>query len=151
MTSIGGTVAVRYGGALVSTADLLYALKGNSTLEFWMHNPGGWDGFAGTGKGIEADVSGVGAERGMTIAPNPLRAGFATVTLAPGHDPNVRRLGSCPKLSVYDATGRSVLSSSFGLRTSSVPVDLRSLAPGVYVVKLTAGSYTATQKLVIQR
>jgi hypothetical protein len=85
----------------------------------------------------------------FAISPNPLRAGFATVrwdmTESPGDS------GRVPSIAIYDATGRCVLHSSFGLRTSSLRLDLRSMSSGVYTVRFTAGGFAATQKLVVQR
>jgi hypothetical protein len=79
----------------------------------------------------------------MTIAPNPLASGFVTVRFS-------SPLRSPATLAIYNAAGRLV-HSSFGIRTSSFRLDLRSIPAGVYVVKLTSEGYTSSQKLVVQR
>jgi len=82
----------------------------------------------------------------LAIHPNPVRTGHATVHLH-------RQLPASPPplLGIYDASGRLVRQSSLGLRASSMPLDLRSMRAGVYLVRLTAGTFSTTQKLVIQR
>ncbi|MBM3323932.1 T9SS type A sorting domain-containing protein [candidate division WOR-3 bacterium] len=58
---------------------------------------------------------------------------------------------SIMSLRVYDASGRVVLHSSLDISNSSFPLDLRSLRAGIYIVRLTVGSNSVTDKLVIQR
>jgi hypothetical protein len=53
-------------------------------------------------------------------------------------------------LSVFDINGR-VVHSSFGLRTSTFRLDLRSMPDGVYFARLEAGGRTAVQKLAVRR
>jgi hypothetical protein len=53
-------------------------------------------------------------------------------------------------VSLIDASGRSVLHSSFGLLTSDFGLDLRSTPPGVYLVRFVADGFSATRKLVLQ-
>jgi hypothetical protein len=52
---------------------------------------------------------------------------------------------------LYDASGRLVFNSSLVTRNSSLSLDLRSLSTGIYLVRLSADGFTATQKLVLQR
>jgi len=54
---------------------------------------------------------------------------------------------------VYDVTGRSVaVTRTPGhLATGSLSLDMRSLSAGIYLVKVEAGDYSATQKLVVQK
>ena len=76
-----------------------------------------------------------------------------------GRDPELRdatlryslpRAGAA-SISVYDVTGRSVLSRSVvANRTGAVSLDVRDLAAGTYLVRLEAGDWTGTQKLVVQ-
>jgi flagellar hook assembly protein FlgD len=62
-------------------------------------------------------------------------------------------------LQVYDRLGRLVRSWAVGRQPSAVGAVAwngtddrgRSLANGVYFVRLTAGSYRATEKVVIQK
>ena len=81
----------------------------------------------------------------MTIAPNPLASGFATVRYS------LPRAGAA-QVSVYNIAGQAVLSQALVLGASgSLSLDLRQLAGGVYLVKLQTQDFTVTQKLVVQR
>jgi hypothetical protein len=55
-------------------------------------------------------------------------------------------------LSVYDASGRLVLrQSAICNLKSEMPLDLRSLPVGVYVLRLNAGKFSCSEKIVLQR
>jgi hypothetical protein len=126
-------VSVGGGGFIVT--------KGNKTTTSWqiVVTQSKQDGLL---DGVMRDASGV-----MRVSPNPLRAGFATVVFGARSE---LLDNSVMSLRIHDATGRLVLHSSLGIRNSSFPLDLRSLPPGVYMVRLTADSYSATQKLIVQ-
>ncbi|MDX2285643.1 MAG: T9SS type A sorting domain-containing protein [Bacteroidia bacterium] len=56
-------------------------------------------------------------------------------------------------LQVYDAAGKLCHSARVGASQESEGVyslDVNSFAPGVYIVKLTSGLYTAAQKVLIR-
>ncbi len=79
----------------------------------------------------------------VTVNPNPLSGGFATVRCElPKDGPATIR--------VIDASGRLVQSMS-GIRNSSSRLDLRSLPAGVYLVKVEFDGGSATEKLIIER
>jgi hypothetical protein len=137
---------VKAGADIAAAGAVLYATKGNKTNELWMYTTGSW------AAGPQPRHEGVTAERSaiddwqLAISPNPLASGLATVSFT-------RPLGhstTSATLSVYNAAGRCI-HSSFALRTSSFRLDFRSMPVGVYVVKLTADGFSATQKLVVQR
>ena len=77
------------------------------------------------------------------VSPNPLASGVATVHLS-------TRLSVPATLRIYDASGRCVQSTICNLK-SEMPLDLRSMPVGVYLVELTAADFTATQKLIVQK
>jgi hypothetical protein len=82
-------------------------------------------------------------DRRFTITPNPVTGGFATVRFSGSSFPVPRSL-----LSIYDASGRLVLSqpvstSTFVLRTSN-------LCAGVYLLKIDAGTKHEYLKAVVQ-
>ena len=79
----------------------------------------------------------------LAINPNPVVSGVATVRLS-------TPLSGPASLRIYDATGRCVQSTTCILK-SGMPLDLRSMAAGVYLVKVEAGDHTATQRLVVER
>ncbi len=149
--SSGRKKKVKAGGDITATgAGLLFALKGNKTNELWRYvpsialcSPGNAPDAA---RGVMWDRGPTGSASGSVhISPNPLRPGFATLRL----DEQVAQ--GPVTVSILDVSGRCVLYSSFGIRGSSLPLDLRGLSAGVYTVHLTAGRYSATQKLVLQR
>ncbi len=125
-----------------------FALKGNKTGECWRYveptlQASSFKPQARNGVMSERMANG---EWRMAIASNPLSSGWA----------NVRY--SLPKsgpvsISVFDVAGRSVLS----VRTpghsaaGTLPLDLRTLADGVYLVRFSSGAFTSSQKLVVQR
>lgn len=81
----------------------------------------------------------------LALSPNPLTNGRATLRYSlPGKGP--------ARVSVFDVTGRELLrQSTTGNQQSTMPLDLRSLGAGVYLLKLEAEGSSATQKLVVQQ
>jgi hypothetical protein len=81
----------------------------------------------------------------VTVEPNPLGSGFATLRFALPEAGPLR-------MAVYDVTGRSVLSQILpAARQGAARLDLRSISNGVYIIRIDASGYSATQKLVVQR
>lgn len=91
-------------------------------------------------------AAGEGAESGLALAvgPNPT-AGAATVAFAldtPGD----------ATVAVYDALGRTVATLATGAQAAGAQqATLDGLAPGVYVVRLTAGDRVVTRMLTVVR
>ena len=139
---------VKAGGDLASYGHgAFFATKGNKTYEFWRYVIPAVDRKQDTGNrgGVQANPSTIYDLR-MTISPNPMANGFATLRFS------LAKAGPV-SVSVYDALGRAVLRQAYGVqrKTSSVPLDLRSLSAGVYLVRLDADGYRSSQKLVVQR
>ena len=81
----------------------------------------------------------------VAVEPNPSRSGFATLRFA------LPQAGPL-RMAVYDVTGRSVLSQTVpAARQGAARLDLRSISNGVYIIRIDASGYSATQKLVVQR
>ncbi len=105
------------------------------------------------------------ATRGRACFAWPLAAGVAErplvaemdgpARLAPTIGPGrfaVSWTGRVTGISVYDAAGRAVFrQSSIDNLGSSMALDLRGLSAGVYLVRLDAGGFTQSQKLVVER
>jgi hypothetical protein len=142
--STGKKKRVKHGADLVHWGmGAFFALKGNKTNEMWRYvipaaaapQPGR--------SGIMGGIVKAG-RLGMTVAPNPLNGGFATVRFV------LPKAGPAT-LSVYDAAGRAVEKQTMLLnRRGAATVDARHLAAGVYLVRLETDDFTATKKLVVQ-
>jgi hypothetical protein len=146
--STGRKKRVKAGADLAAAGEVLYALKGNKTREFWRYVPG----VAGQSPnpkaqiprpGVQGDGSSQNAECRLQIERNPSR-GEATIrwsapsTLAP-HPLTI---------SVYDASGRLVFTRALG-RSTAGALALPALSPGVYVARLSGGA-SLTRKLVVE-
>ncbi|MFO7638189.1 MAG: T9SS type A sorting domain-containing protein, partial [bacterium] len=85
---------------------------------------------------------------GFTVFPNPVSGGTATLRFA-GKQVSGWSDG---QVTVYDVRGSAVFSTRLTGHSAagSVPLDLRALGPGVYLVRVEAGSFTATRKLVVK-
>jgi hypothetical protein len=131
----GGDIASYGGGAFFIT-------KGNKTFEFWRYvlpaADRGRDGVTAGGVSI--------ADCRLTVAPNPLVRGFATVRLG---GPAAAWPGALVR--VFDMTGRCVLTRPPDPLTPGIlTLDMRGLSAGVYVVSFRAGELSLTQKLAIE-
>jgi hypothetical protein len=144
---------VKAGGDITATsASLLYALKGNKTNELWRYTPSVASGSSLVSSRSGAQTAATAApDLKVLLAPNPLRSSLVTLRWEMAAMPGIS--DRVPSVSIYDASGRCVLrlASGIGRGASGVLLDLRSLAAGVYTVRLAAGCYSATQKLVVQR
>jgi hypothetical protein len=96
------------------------------------------------GSGVEEELTPHLAPR-FTLSPNPGTGGFATIRFS-GSSFIVHR----SSLSVYDAAGRCVEVWKPLLRNGTADLDMRRLAAGVYLVRVDADGFTATEKLVVQ-
>ena len=136
---------VKYGAKLVHwSSGVFFTMKGNKTRELWRYKPGVAIGPSPERRGAAmAGLTGVSGAT-MTVRPNPLAGGVATVNYSlPGTGTAV--------LSVCDVVGRVVLSRSIPAnRAGAVNLDLDKLARGVYLVRLETGDVTATRQLVLE-
>jgi hypothetical protein len=93
--------------------------------------------------GIDGEKTPLG-RAAFTVSPNPV-ARTATVRYS-------LATAAMVTIDVYDATGRAVLAQAMAAgRTGTATLDLRKLQAGVYVVKVQAGGFSTTQKLVVER
>lgn len=139
--------AVKGGGALTYGNATAWALKGNKSYEFFSYALG--TDMAG-GFCERRDGAAVASRLSiddcrLTITPNPIAGGYATLRYTlPTSGP--------VSVSVFDVAGRSVYSkSTIGHPTATMPLDLRELPAGVYLVRVAGDGFSAAEKLVIQR
>jgi len=134
---------VKSGADMVTAGAFLYATKGNKSNEFWMYTPGLYMFEPPRRDGVAAAGS-PNVEVQMSIGPNPLTSGFATVRFeGPVRGP--------VRVEVADVMGRVVLKSPIANRQSPIALDLRHLANGVYLVKFASSGFANSQKLVVLR
>ena len=143
---------VKQGADIVHYGDgVFYALKGNKTRELWRYiaplAEGGL-GVACVGRtGVMAQGT-TNVESRMTIFPNPIANGFATMRIR-GFKESRNQTAS---VRLYDVAGRCMLVRSLIIGHSDlvIPLDTRRLSSGVYLVRFDTDSYSTTHKLVIQ-
>ncbi len=140
---VGAGKKAKSGAGVVATDKALYVNKGNKSVEFWMYSPGAFVFEAPQHDGVAAS-SFLVHRSSFIVSPNPMAGGFATVRFS-------SPLASPASLRIYDATGRLVRQSAICNLQSEMPLDLRSMPTGVYLVRVEADSFTATQKLVVER
>ncbi len=74
---------------------------------------------------------------GLAVYPNPVTNGKIFVTSKSGENKDV---------SIYDVLGKLILQSSM----SSKELNISSLSPGVYIIKVRENEATATRKLIVR-
>lgn len=97
------------------------------------------------GTGAREEPAAPVARAFIELGPNPVVGGRATLRYG------LPKAGPA-RVSVFDITGREVLRlTTAGNRQSTMPLDLRSLSAGIYLLKLEADGFSATRKLVVQQ
>jgi hypothetical protein len=137
MPPIGSTGKVKRvcdGADIVAIDGRLYALKGNSTNEFWCYDPA----LAGV---VGQDPSVL--QRGV-IGPNPVAGGRVSVSL-----PALQN-GMC-RAALCDATGRVRRSSLVVMRDGQFGVDLSGVPAGAYVLRISGPGVELAEPLVVVR
>jgi hypothetical protein len=139
---------VKAGADIAAAGTVLYATKGNKSNEFWMYTPPAFAAAPMPGReGVEASALGV-HRSSFIVSPNPAAGGFATVSFTGA----LEHLTTGPlSLAVFDVSGRCVGVWKPLLRNGAADLDLRHLTSGVYLVRLDAAGFSATQKFVVQR
>jgi hypothetical protein len=130
--STGKVKRVCDGADIVAMEGRLYALKGNSTNEFWCYDPA-LAGVAGP------DPSTL---RSWTIGPNPVTGERVCVNL-PG-----LQTGAC-RVAVCDATGRVLRSSLAVMRDGQFEVDFSGVSAGAYVLRVSGPGVEFAEPLVV--
>ncbi len=143
--STGRKKRVKYGGDFTHWGlGAFFALKGNKTLEMWRYVLPAAMASQPERSGVMGGVAKAG-RLGVTLAPNPLTGGFATLRYS-------LPMAGPATIHVFDVTGRSVVKRTVtATRTGTVSLDVRNLSAGIYLVRLDTDGYTATQKLVVQK
>jgi hypothetical protein len=134
---------VKGGGDLVEHDDLLYALKGNKTLELWRYTPYPESVARAAQRPSAQSASSRAVVPVFSVGPNPLAAGSAVLRWS-------RSLVGPVRVSVFDAVGRVVISRAVD-EADAGTLTLGRFAAGVYLVRLSAPGFTGSQKLVVGR
>lgn len=74
---------------------------------------------------------------GLGFYPNPVSNGKIYITSKTSLD---------KEISVFDVLGKKVLQTT----VSSRELNIASIPPGVYIIKITEGDTTATRKLIVR-
>jgi hypothetical protein len=127
---------------------VLYAFRGNNTLEYWAYNPGTF-AFGPEPKDEGVLSAGLQNTSGykLNAAPNP----FTSHTSISYSLPQAGNIS----LRLYDVTGKLVSTLANGYRTAGnyayrlSPTAYR-LSAGVYLLKYETEGYTTTSKLIIE-
>lgn len=119
----------------------LYGICSNSTNRLQKISTGMLWGQLKAGQAIAEPAPPTARSAAFSIEPNPCR-GFATIHLAS------TQTVPCP-ITLLAVTGRT-LQSSVHDPQSGARLDLRALRPGVYVVRINAGTVTCSEKLILQ-
>lgn len=145
LTVDGKKKKVKAGADIVGlNSGILYATKGNKTLEFWRYliPVPVLSGFAPR-SGVMAGQTSVSGLR-LAIVPNPLTTGVATLRYALSQPGLVT-------VSLFDVAGRSVWRRQLtACRSGAIGLDLRTLRAGVYLVRMDGANQSVTRKLVVQ-
>ena len=74
---------------------------------------------------------------GLSFYPNPVTNGKVYIT---------SKLNADKQIAIYDVLGKKVLQTLI----SSKELNVASLSPGVYIIKIEEGDDTATRKLIVR-
>jgi hypothetical protein len=88
-------------------------------------------------KGTAANGGGSQAIEGLNIYPNPVSADRIYITSKNMHSKDVE---------VYDVLGKKILQASI----TGKELNIASLTPGVYIIKIKEGEASATRKLIVK-
>ncbi|RYU96991.1 T9SS type A sorting domain-containing protein [Emticicia agri] len=81
-------------------------------------------------------------DNGLRVYPNPNPTGLFTIETF-GDNPNAR-------IDVFNMRGANVFSGTLAELKEKRELNLKSLEPGMYIIRLTSGEFRATQKLFIK-
>jgi len=74
---------------------------------------------------------------GLTFYPNPATSGKIYITTKNNED---------KQITIFDVLGKKVLQTAL----SSRELNISSLSPGVYIIKIEEGDASATRKLIVR-
>jgi N-acetylneuraminic acid mutarotase len=150
----GSGKRVKGGGALTAANDKLFAFKGNNTLDFFKYGLSAY--------GLQLTANGLPAQDNLQSAfRNPqselgislrLSASICGSSSPIRIDYTLPRAGNAT-IKLYDITGQFITTLAEGYHTagtSSLRLSPSSLPSGIYLLKLTTETMTATTKLIIE-
>lgn len=83
-------------------------------------------------------VSGKETIEGLNIYPNPATSDRIYIT---------SKSSQSKEVEIYDVLGKKILQSTL---TTGKELNITSLTPGVYIIKIKEGDATATRKLIVK-
>jgi hypothetical protein len=149
LTAPGGAKKkkVRGGADLAAFGSVLYATKGNKSLELWRSGLPLLSGSRPVGSGnVMSGPDGDGLRFTLRVAPNPLTSA-ATISCS------LARAGNM-SLKLYDITGALVSTLAQGHANAgshTARIDASRLARGVYLLRLESGDYRTAKKLILEQ
>ncbi|MBC7642657.1 MAG: T9SS type A sorting domain-containing protein [Flavobacterium sp.] len=93
--------------------------------------------FLFTGFAFSQDGKQATAIDGLALYPNPVSSGRVIITSKSGADKDI---------SIFDVLGKLVLQTPL----SSKELNIGSLSPGIYIIKIRENEATATRKLIVR-
>ena len=160
--------SVAIAGALVHFSGI-WPRPGDTVASFRVYADDGIDGAPGTELyAVDSFMITRGAWNFIPLAPVAVREGFEPGLISP-----ILRISNCPNpvtdrvtlkwqvpsstpvsVNLYDATGRVVrnlYTANDNARAGTLVMEAKSLAAGIYLVRLETGKGSATRKLVVDR
>jgi hypothetical protein len=144
----GSGKTVKGGGAMVHgnlPYSAFYVFKGNKTNDFFMYVPASFDlsQAASTKSQVEGSFKSQTASLGLDATPNPFTSATSIRYTLP-------RAGNA-SLKLYDVTGQLVTTFASGYHSAgNYTTSTPTLARGIYVLKLTTETTSATRKLIVE-
>ena len=129
--------------AAVETQSVLYALKGNKTLEFYRYTPATFG--PAPGAEVLAEVTGGSRTAALRLSPNPARGAVRVEYRLPRSGP--------VRLELYDVTGARVATLRRSLSAAgehAASVEAKSFGRGVYLLRLDWPGGSLARKLVVE-
>jgi hypothetical protein len=137
---------VKAGADIVAAGTVLYATKGNKSLEFWRYGLPLAMGSEPAGRsGAMSGIARLPGRLALNIAPNPIRNRAVIAYSVPMAGP--------VSLKLYDVSGslvKTLAGGHAGAGSHTARLDAAGLPRGVYLLGLESGESRVTKKLILE-